>query len=341
MMTPLERVRLALQHQETDRVPVYPLLNGVSRKLVSADYPTWSTDMEVCAEAYEAVTDRFDLDAICTLIDLSVEAADFGQPLIYPADEAAHPDFRTHVLRDSQDYRRLEPIDPTKTPRMSGHVNLCQRLVRSRGDRVPIIAFVFGPLGILSMMRGQAQLFMDMMDDPQAVHQGLAAITATLKEYCRALANAGVHGIMLDTLFASQSIMSKKMWRESEGVYVKELSQVIRTLGCSVMVHNCGSGIYFDAQLETMQPDAISFLHVADDCASYEEMQEKYGAKTTFIGHISPTWLSEASEEEVEQEARRQINIHGKGGGFILATGCEYPANLDFTKAEAIIRAAK
>ncbi len=78
-MRPIERVSLTLQHKEADRVPVYPLLCGVSRKLVNASYPEWSLDMDVCGEAYERVTEQFNLDIICTLIDLSVEAADFGQ----------------------------------------------------------------------------------------------------------------------------------------------------------------------------------------------------------------------------------------------------------------------
>ncbi len=84
-MKPIERVSLTLQHKEADRVPVYPpLLCGVSRKLVNASYPEWSLDMDVCAKAYERVTEQFNLDIICTLIDLSVEAADFGQKIIYP-----------------------------------------------------------------------------------------------------------------------------------------------------------------------------------------------------------------------------------------------------------------
>ncbi len=340
-MTALERVSLTLQHKEADRVPLYPLLNGVGRRLVGADYPTWSTDMQVCGDAYEAVTDKFDLDVICTLIDLSVEAADFGQTLVYPKNEAAHPDFSSHVLKSAADYDRVEPVDPTKTPRMSGHIKLCSRLVGQRGKDTPVVAFVFGPLGILSMMRGQAQMFMDILDDPDAVKRGVAAITDSLKDYCRALIGTGVHAIMLDTLFASQSIMSKTMWREMEGVYVQELADLIHELGCMVMVHNCGTGIYFDAQLEMLQPEAISFLHVADDCSSYEDMQTKYGKKTTFIGHIPPTWLFDATEKEVEAEAKKELEIHKTGGGFILATGCEYPANLDWGKAEAILRAGR
>jgi len=340
-MKPIERVSLTLQHKEADRIPVYPLLCGVARKLVNASYPTWSTDMDVCAEAYENVTELYDLDVICTLIDLSVEAADFGQKVVYPENEAAHPDFSDYLLKSSRDIYSVEPIKLAGAKRMGGHIRLCDRLVKSKGNDVPIVAFVFGPLGILSMMRGQANLFMDILDDPAAVKHGVAAITETLLEYVDALAATGVHAIMLDTLFASQSIMSKRMWLEFEGVYVEKIANRIREKGCMVMVHNCGTGIYFDAQIQTMKPVAISFLHVPDDCSSYEEAQAKYGKEITFIGHVPPTWLLYATEEEIREECRREIEMHKAGGGFILATGCEYPANLSLDKAKVIVDSAK
>ncbi len=340
-MKPIERVSLTLQHKEPDRVPVYPLLCGISRKLVNASYPVWSTDMDVCAEAYEKVTEAYDLDVICTLIDLSVEAADFGQTVIYPENEAAHPDINNYMIKNVADFRSVEPIKLSNAPRMSGHVRLCDRLVKSKGKDVPVVAFVFGPLGILSMMRGQANMFMDMIDDPDAVKYGVAAITETLLDYVDALAATGVNAIMFDTLFASQSIMSKSMWREFEGGYMRKLADRVRENGCMVMVHNCGTGIYFDAQIETMQPTAISFLHVPDDCRSYEEVKEKYGSQITLIGHVPPPWLLSATEEEVEEECRREIEMFKAGGGYILATGCEYPANMPFDKAQIMVDAAK
>ena len=51
-MNHFERVAAALAHKEADRIPVYPILSGVTRKLVGADYKTWSTDADVCAEAF-------------------------------------------------------------------------------------------------------------------------------------------------------------------------------------------------------------------------------------------------------------------------------------------------
>ena len=340
-MTALERVALTLQHKEPDRVPVYPLLNGISRKLVNASYRDWALNADITAEAYCKVTEKYGLDTIVTLTDLSVEAADFGQELVYPENEAAHPNFNNQLLKSIDDYKKVEPIDFSKGKRMMEHVKLCDKLVKAKGKEYPIVAFVFGPLGILSMMRGQANIFMDILDDSDAVKNAVAAITETLKEYTSALIETGVNAIMLDTLFASQSIMSKQMWKEFEGVYVKDLAQHIHDQNCMVMIHNCGNGIYFDAQIETMKPEAISFLHLPDDCRSREELKQKYGNVITLIGHVDPTWIINATEEEVRAECRAQIDVYKKGGGFILATGCEYPANAGFRNAEVMVEEAK
>ncbi len=340
-LSPLERVALTLQHKEADRVPVYPLMNGVARRLIQASYKDWALNSDITAAAYERVTEQFGLDVIVTLTDLSVEAGDYGQSLIFPENEAAHPDHRDLLLKSIEDYSRIEPINPRISPRMSEHIKLCDKLAKAKGKKYPIVAFAFGPLGILSMLRGQAQIFMDILDDPDAVKRAVAAITQTLMDYADAIIETGVHAIMLDTLFASQSIMSKGMWKEFEGVYVQKLAQHIHDKGCMVMIHNCGNGIYFDAQIEMMKPEGISFMHLPDDCKTSEEVKDKYGSVTTLIGHIDPAWVVGANEEDVRKECRRQIDLYKKDGGFILATGCEYPANASMRSAEIIVEEAK
>ncbi len=186
-MKALERVSLTLQHKEADRIPVYPLLNGISRKLVNASYKDWTLNADITAEAYCKVTEQFGLDAIVTLTDLSVEAGDFGQELIFPDNEAAHPNFYNQMIKGLDDYAKVEPLNVKNASRMMEHVKLCDKLVKAKGKEYPIVAFIFGPLGILSMLRGQANIFMDILDDPDAIKKAIAAITQTLKDYVDAL----------------------------------------------------------------------------------------------------------------------------------------------------------
>jgi uroporphyrinogen decarboxylase len=340
-MNSLERVGMALQHKEADRVPIYPLLNSVARKLVGATYDQLALNPDLCAEAYIKLTEDYDLDVICTLTDLSVEAADFGARIIYEEEEAAFPDKKERLIKSADEYKNIKAISVDTAKRMQDHIKLCNLLVAAKGKTTPIVAFVFGPLGIVSMLRGQEEMFMDLVLNPDEVKMAVEAVTDTLIEYVDKIMDTGVHAVMFDTLYASQSILSKDMWDEFEGPAMERLAKHVHDRGCMVMIHNCGNGIYFDVQIERMKPEAISFLHAPDDCKDMVECKEKYGHLTTLIGCIDPGTTYSGSVEDVIGMAKRDIDTLAKGGGFILSTGCEYPSSLDFEKAEAIIKVGK
>ena len=340
-MNSFERVKMALNHQEPDRVPVYPLLAGVNRALVGVDYPTWSTDADACAEGFIKTAEQFDLDAIVTLIDLSVECDAWGQPVIYPATEAAHPDWDNLVVQDVDEFDKVQKVDWRNSKRMRMHVEVCKKIVAKLKGEKPIIAFVFGPLGTLSMLRNQQEIFMDIYDDPDAVKEATWHVAETLADYVAALCDTGVDGIMWDTLFASGSIMKKEMWADLEMEPMQMLSKVVRDHGCLNMLHNCGAKPYFDGMIEAAHPDAISFLNPPADCADLAETKAKYGDKTMLIGCVAPTNVVVGSDEEWEAECKQNIDLMAKGGGYMLAPGCEYPANAPLDRAQKMIDIAK
>lgn len=341
VMNSMERVVTALQHKEPDRVPVYPILSGVSRKLVGTSYREWCTNADVCAEALYKSVIEFDLDCVVTLIDLSIECDAWGQELIYPENEAPHPDYSKCVIKDIEDYSKIKKVDYRTSKRMMMHIETCRQLVEKAKGEFPVVAFVFGPLGVLSMLRNQQDMYLDLYDDPEGVKAAAKEINETLKEYTAALVDTGVNAVMFDTLFASGSIMSKKMWSEMEGPLVKELADVVHEKNCLVMIHNCGQKIYFDVQIEFMKPAAISFLYPPDDCKDFAECKEKYGDKVTLIGCVTPAKAAIGTDEEWDNECREQIDVFKKNGGFMLATGCEYPANAPFDRAIRMVEFAK
>lgn len=340
-MNSYERIVAALSHKEADRVPVYPILSGITRKLVGATYKQWSTDAKICAEGFIKSTEDFDIDCVVTLIDLSVECDAWGQKLIFSENEAAHPDYSDCVIKEIDDYAKIKKVDYRTSERMMMHIDVCRRLVNELKGKKPIVAFVFGPLGVLSMLRNQQDMYMDLYDDPDAVLTATKEINETLKEYVAALCDTGVDAIMYDTLFASGSIMSKEMWVNMESDCVSELAEIVRQKNCLNMVHNCGKNIYFDVQIEAMQPVAISFLFPPDDCKDFAECKKKYGDVTTLIGCVTPASAVIGTDEEWDTQCRDQIDDMAKGGGFMLATGCEYPASASFDRAQRMIDIAK
>jgi uroporphyrinogen decarboxylase len=340
-MTAMERVVKCLQHEEGDRIPVYPILSGVTRKLVNATYERWSNDAEICSEALYKAATQFDLDCIVTLIDLSVECDAWGQELIFPENDAGHPNYNNSVIKNPEDYHKIKTVDYRDGKRMMMHLDVCRRLVEKVNGELPIVAFVFGPLGTLSMLRNQQDMYMDLYDEPDAVKAAAKEVNETLKDYTNAFIDIGVNAVMYDTLFASGSIMSADMWLEFEGGLVKELADICHGRDTMVMIHNCGQKVYFKEQIDMMNPCAISFLYPPADCRDYAECKEKYGSDVTLIGCVTPANVVVASDEAWDRECMEQIDIFKKGGGFMLATGCEYPSGADFTRAERMVELAK
>ncbi|MCL1786695.1 MAG: uroporphyrinogen decarboxylase family protein [Defluviitaleaceae bacterium] len=340
-MNSMERIVATLTRQPVDRPPVYPILAGVTRKLVDATYEDWCTDANICADALYKSVKEFDLDCAVTLIDLSVECDAWGQKVVFYENDAPHPDYDNLVIKSIDDYAKIKKVDYRTSKRMMMHIDVCKQLVEKANGEFPVVAFVFASLGVLSMLRNQQDMYMDIYDDPDAVKAASREINETLKDYVNALIDTGVSAIMLDTLYASGSIMSKDMWREMEGGFAKELADICHERGCLVMIHNCGENIYFDAQIEAMNPCAISFLHVPDDCADFAECKEKYGDKVTLIGCVPPPMVVLNTDEEWVAACKEQLETLGKDGGYMLATGCEYPSNADFTKAKLMVDVAK
>lgn len=341
-MTPLERVATTLQHKEPDRVPAVPLVCGAARRIYGVTYEEWSKDGEIQAKSMLQAQELIGFDGMLTLVDLSVEAADFGQSMLYPTEDTAHPNYDDPLIKSPDDYAKLERVDPLKTPRMSEMIKYCDILMNERGSTVPVMGFVYGPLGILSMMRGAETLFRDCMKHKQQVIAGMEIITDVLVDYIKAMAATGVHGIVLDTLFASNSIMSKKLWKATEAPFAKRLADTIRECGSMPMVHNCGNGVHFDTQIEAMQPVAISFAYETDDCETMADVKAKYGDKTCLCGYMSPSqYAFLGTPEQVKEECKKEIQELGKGGGFILATGCEFPPNASILNAMAMMEAAE
>ena len=115
-MNSIERVTRIINHQEADRVPVYPLINSISYKYCGYDYAEWTQDPDKCAESIIKATDELGVDVICSLVDLSVEAEAFGSKIKTSDDEV--PTVIGALITDEDEANELETphfgADPRK-----------------------------------------------------------------------------------------------------------------------------------------------------------------------------------------------------------------------------------
>lgn len=325
-MTAKERVMTALTGGKPDRVPVCPILGGATRQMLGMTYQTWSTDAEVCALALAKTVRHYQLDAAMFVIDLSVECAAWGQRLVYPREGTVHPDVHARVLQAPEDYVRIQPAPRQCAARMEMVVEVCRRLRLHLGPDIPIFPMVSSPLGVLTMLRGQTALLTEIYEQLPSIIRAMEPITCTLKDYIHSLLDAGSDGILLDTLYASRSLISKDLWDQVERPALAELAQTVHHLGGTLVLHNCGRNSYLREQLDAMHPQGVSLQYPPEDCADLVECHLRYGT-TALIGCVDPILALLGTPEEWEDACRTQVHLLGQRGGYVLSTGCEYPPN--------------
>ncbi|MDY6794072.1 MAG: uroporphyrinogen decarboxylase family protein [Actinomycetota bacterium] len=190
-LTPLERVLVAVFYKEPDRVPVIPFIIGAARRMTGASYRDFSLDPESAAEAYIEAIDIMGVDALYNILDLSVETAYFGQEVVYPPSSTPYPNYRNPVISSPEDCERLEVFDPQTSPRMGMAIEQAGILAKKARLRYPVMGFTFGPLGILVMIRGAQDLFLDCLKCPEKVKVDLEIVTEVLLDYVRAQCDRG------------------------------------------------------------------------------------------------------------------------------------------------------
>jgi uroporphyrinogen decarboxylase len=340
-LTNIERMITTLCHKEPDRVPCSSLTFAANRRLIGATFPEFAQDPHIAAEAHLAGFNLIGGEVIISILDLSVEAADFGQEMVYPVDSTPHPNYANPLIKDHTGYRKLKRIELKDGKRMQNVIEMCGIMVDRAGFHGVVSGFCFGPLGVLCMMRGAENLFRDCINYPTEVKAALETITEVLIPFVEAQCDAGVQAMTLDTLFASWNGLSRQLWEEIEGPFARELARAANRKGCVVGVHNCGEGVYFDSQIKFMEPEIMSFAHLPDDCADNRELKRRYGDQVVLMGFVDTTLLARGTPHEVMEECRRLIDDLADGGGFILTPGCEYPPNIPLENAFAIVKAAE
>jgi uroporphyrinogen decarboxylase len=342
-LTSLERVGLALQYKKPDRVPAAPLVCGASGRVLGISYGRWSQDAKAATASLLAAQELIGFDGWLTLVDLSVEAEDFGQQVLFPDWSTALPNFDNPFIPTAQEYGKVRAFNPRKARRTSGVIEIVRGLAEARGKDVAVMGFVYGPLGVLSQIRGHAELFKDLIRHPERVLAAVNTITGVLVEYAVAQVEAGAHAIVLDPLYSSASILKKQTWIDFEGVFMRPIADAVRAAGVPVVVHNCGNGVYFDAVIEHIKPVAISHAYPAYGSADLTAHAQTWGKKVVTIGVIDPAKAGhEWSQVDLLEECRQQIETFRVAeGGFILSSGCEFPPNGNLLSAATMVKAAQ
>lgn len=322
-----ERVRLALEHQETDRVPIAMVCSGVN--------PPARGHLDAYLRRERGVDLQTYLDG---LLDVRSVGPAYAGPPLGPGEDmwGVH---RTRVENPAggwYDEIDVYPLADASSPAdLEAHrwpstawyeyTTLPARISAAQADGERCLMVSNGNIFETAWyMRGFQRMFEDMLLNPELFHAMMERVTRFyIDHFTRMLAAAGGQ---VDLAFTADDIagqngllMSLPMWEANLKPYHVRLNAAIHAFGVRVIYHTDGGATeavegLIDAGIDVLQ--ALQFSARGMDPAV---LKARFGERLCFEGGVSvQTTLPFGTVEEVRAEVEHLIRTLGKGGGYIL-----------------------
>jgi uroporphyrinogen decarboxylase len=347
-----ERVTLALNHREPDRVPID--LGSIASTIRTVDaydrlkvHLNLALDKRIRHFADEhIIPDEEILQALhvdtCYLrmnvpkswkrerIDAHTVIDEWAVPWSKsPGSLYTFPVSHPMKTAGMEEIEKFPWPDPDESSRFEGLREKAANLFRST-DYALVAEGVTG-VGVFDMtwhLRGMENILTDMLLHPDFTEALFRRLTdfysALYRNYLQAVGDYVAMVIYYEDLSGQDGpLMSPGLYRK----YIKPCHRrIFRTIKentrAKLCVHTCGSAYAFLDDFVELGVDVINPVQISARDMDPGRLKHRYGSVLSFHGAIdTQRFLPWATPAEVEEEVRRIIGILGKGGGYLF-TSC-------------------
>ena len=325
-LSPRERVRLALAHQETDRIPIATVCSGIN--------PAARQALAAYLQEHRGITVEEYIDP---LIDIQGVWPGYCGPTLAPGTDwwGVRRKAISYGLGEYHEIDYYPLAGATSLSDIAAHAwpqtswfdySVVGRMIaamEAKGDYCLMAAN--GNIFESSWyMRGFENIFMDLATQPELVHDIFERVASFYIDHFTKLLQAGKGRI--DLVFTADDIggqngllMSRSMWEEHLKPYHVRLNRAIHEYGAKVIYHTDGAVMDAVDGLIDMGIDVLQALQF--DAAGMDPVALKgmYGDRLCFEGGISVQHtLPFGTPEQVRAETRERMRVLGRNGGYIL-----------------------
>jgi uroporphyrinogen decarboxylase len=332
-LTPRERVRAQIHHEETHPIPYTIRFDG---------------------DVAERLDTYYGGGAWRGLVDNAIRRLPAPRLDAYPTDGSYYTDLYGSTWRvDRQTFHLVEPalkqpslegfafpaMDAILTP--SWEVEVVQAIERQR-DHFLVIGFGMGLFDRSWGLRGFEDALMDPIVHPNFYKELIERLAGHQMEIVDRLLELPVDGILFadDWGYQRGVLIGADRWRKLFKQHVGRLYSRVHEADKYVLTHCCGS-------IEAIIPDLIeigldvyqSVQPEARDNNPYE-LKRKYGGRITFWGGLgSQSTIPFGAPGEIRAEVDRLCREMGRGGGYVLAPAKALQPGTPMENAAAVVEA--
>ena len=334
-MTGREIVRMAFDLEEPPRLPVSLLGGGSWNVHMSGqtfagikEYP--DRIAEVFVHAFRKVGHDL-LAAGSNFINYPISF--LGCPI---EDNSSDSPVLTGTVIQSLDNLDSLKIDSViKNPVMQGIVRSQHIVAETTGKETFVMSTQWAPFTCAARILGTEAVMSTTLDEPDRLLELIKFSTELIWKILEPiLEHEDILGASLSDPVASGDLISPDAFRRFAAPFLKDLVGRIKAKGKYSMIHICGNTTNILEDIAEVGPNCFSI----DSKVDLKKAKEILAGKVCVAGNVVPTgvFLS-GTPKEVINAAKACVDAWGKGGGYLLALGCDCPKTVPFENAMAFM----
>lgn len=305
----------------------FPLLSFPSVQLLFVTVKELVSDSNHQALGMKMLADKYDMPAVASFMDLSVEAEAFGARTVYAADEVPTNIGKLVETEEEVDALRIPEIGEGRT---SIYIEGVKKAIKLVTDR-PVLAGCIGPFSLAGRLMDVNEIMLLCYEEPELVHKMLRKTTDFIIQYIQAYKEAGAHGIIMAEPLAG--VLSPKLMAEFSSSYVKEIVNAAQEQSFIIVYHNCGN---YAVQLVNEILDTGCRVFHFGDAIDMAEMMKIMPANCVVMGNISPSQqFKNGTPASVRIETIRLLEKCKEYKNFVISSGCDIPPLTEFENIDA------
>lgn len=290
-------------------------------------------DAHLQVKAMQCINEKCDPLAILGLMDLSIEAENFGSEIYYSPDDI--PTVVGSIVNDEEDANNLK-VPLVKDGRTQVFVDAVKELVESGVDK-PVFPGVIGPFSLAGRLMDVSEAMICCYDDPDMLHVVLEKVTEFLIQYALAFKEAGASGVVMAEPLAG--MLSPSLVGEFSCDYVKKFIDAVSDDEFIVVYHNCGDNtLRMVDDLVDMGAPVYHFGNSID----IVKMLEKMPKDVIVMGNVDPvSEFKDGTRESIRNKTLEILEACKEYDNFVISSGCDIPASASWDNIEEYFKTVK
>lgn len=190
----------------------------------------------------------------------------------------------------------------------------------------------------LGSLRGMQDLLYDLYDYPDLMEELLALERIIMRSCVEGFVRSSSPVAWLDICWATGSGLSPQMFERWAMPDVYEAMEIVKQHpGKYLGLYSLGKIRQFMPMFVEAGVHFVSTFEPNEGDISLREAKEKYGDKMAILGNFNCLVLSFGTVEDAIKEARRCLEEAMEGGGYIMVTADEVPADAKWENLKAMV----